>query len=162
MSIPPSVQPQRRCRTAGARRIGVVAALLLLPLLASCEGIDLRLGGPGTRFDLVSGSYDYSARSDRFGDLAWWGQLDLRVDRSGRISGSYRLPRQCTDRFRRVVDCVGRVHGRVHRDGFVTFDLDDGWLRHEGVVTRRSDVFGDWWSRLVGDRDEGRFELLLF
>lgn len=152
------------CRQASSwiRRAGLAGALLLIALLAGCEAADLRLGGPGARIDLLSGSYDYRAWSDRYRDLAWWGYLDLRVDSSGRISGSYQLPRQCVDRFGRGIDCVGRVSGRVYRDGSLDFHLDDGWLRHEGTVDRRSDAFGRWWSRLSGHRDEGTFELLLY
>jgi hypothetical protein len=153
---------RRRCQRAdGFRRIGGLATVILAALFAGCEAAEIRLGGPDVRFELVSGSYEYSAWSDRYRDLAWWGRLELRVDASGRITGSYRLPRQCEDRFRRGIDCAGHVSGRVYRDGRLHFRLDDGWLDHEGTVTRRSDVFGRWWTRLVGHRDDGRFELLL-
>jgi hypothetical protein len=151
-----------RCASLRARATGYVGLFLMLGLLAGCEAADIRFGAPDARVDLISGSYDYRARSDFYRDLAWWGELNLRVDGSGRITARYRLPRQCRDRFGRAADCEGRVAGRVYRDGRLDFYLDDGWLTHEGTVTRRSDVFGRWWTRLAGHRDEGRFELIRY
>jgi hypothetical protein len=147
--------PRRLPRT----RFAALPAIVLALALAGCDADGVGVVGPGSRNYLVSGSYDYRAWSDRYRDLVWWGEVHLRVDSSGRITGSYRLPRQCSDRFGPGADCVGRIGGRVDRDGFVRLGFDEGWLSHEGWVDRRSDVSGDWWTRILGHGDEGRFEL---
>jgi hypothetical protein len=136
--------------------------LLLLVLVTGCDGGRVILGSGGTTSQLRSGLYDYTAWSDVYRDEAWWGTFDLRIHSDGSISGTYRLPRQCVDHFGPGVDCVGRIGGRLYRDGTLRLGLDEGWLSHEGAVHRRSTVTGIWWSRLLGHRDEGTFELRRF
>lgn len=152
----PPLLPSRPLRT--------LRRLLLLPLLAAAAGcevgdviFDPEGGTGGAR--LTSGSYSYRAWSDGRHGEAWWGYLELRVASDGRISGSYRLPWQCTDRWRREVDCVGQVGGRLYRDGSLRFGLDEGWLSHEGNANRYSEVTGRWWTRILGHSDAGTFEL---
>lgn len=133
---------------------------LLAALLAGCDvGVGtLAPGGSSSR--LRSGLYEYNAWSDYGGQgAAWWGYLDLDVDYDGTIYGSYRLPDQCSDDWGYAVDCVGRVGGRVNRDGVVRFGLDEGWLANEGVVRKGSRVTGSWETRVLGYRDAGGFEL---
>jgi hypothetical protein len=140
-------------------RIALAGAVALT---ASCEGGSVFLGGGTATGQLRSGLYDYTAWSDFHRDVAWWGTVDLRVRSDGTISGVYRLPRQCSDEFGPRADCVGRVGGRVFRDGDMRFGLDEGWLSHEGAVHRSSTVTGIWWTRLLGHTDEGTFELRPF
>jgi hypothetical protein len=155
-----SDRPHRPRRGQAAGR--ALLALALGLALAGCEvGFDsLSTTGPGAG-QLQSGVYLYRAWSDfsARGPL-WSGHLDLRVRADGTISGTYRLPGQCGDRFGRLADCVGRVHGQVYRDGSFVFDLDDGWLRNEGIVRRAFEATGYWDVRLTGFRDAGSFELL--
>lgn len=128
-------------------------------LLAACgDGYGVIVGSDG-RGGLRSGRYDYEAWTYG-GYSAYWGYVDLRVAGDGTLSGSYRLPRQCLDRYGYEADCVGYVGGRVYRDGLVRFGFDEGWLRHEGDVDRRGDVFGWWETRILGGSSEGEFELV--
>lgn len=135
-------------------RLALAAALLPV---AGCEvGYGL---GPDRAW-LQSGLYLYEAWSHHGGrDAAWWGYLELRVDHDGAVYGSYRLPDQCQDDFGYLVDCVGRVGGRVYRDGTLRFGLDEGWLANRGEVRYGDFASGRWNSRLLGYRDGGRFEL---
>jgi hypothetical protein len=149
-----------RGRAARAVRTGSFVALAgMLVLLAACDADRVVLGTGGSGATLRSGPYEYDAWSSRHRDLAWWGTIDLRVHADGVITGTYRLPRQCSDRVGPGVDCYGRVGGRVYRDGTVRFGLDEGWLSHDGYVSRRSLVRGSWWTRLLGRTDDGTFEL---
>jgi hypothetical protein len=142
------------------RRFRVAVPLLLL-VLAGCEVGDLVLATDpwGRDSRLRSGSYDYRAWSDAYRGEAWGGRMEVRVAADGRITGTYRLPRQCVDGWRREVDCVGRLDGRIERDGRLRFGLDEGWLSHEGNADRFSDVTGRWWTRVLGYADGGTFEL---
>lgn len=149
-----------------ARSLGRVCALWGVLLLAGCDavvgpgGIGIGSGGGAGRW-LDSGSYDYAAWSDRGGSRpAWWGYVDLRVERDGRITGSYELPWQCTDSYGYEATCYGRVGGRVYSDGTLRFGFDEGWLAHDGRVNRYSEVTGRWETRLLGYRDTGDFELV--
>lgn len=136
--------------------------LVLLVLVTGCDGGRVILGSGGTASLLRSGLYDYTAWSDVHRDVAWWGTFDLRVHSDGSISGTYRLPRQCSDHFGPGADCVGRIGGRTYRAGTIRLGLDEGWLSHDGAVHRGSTVTGIWWSRLLGHRDDGTFELRRF
>ena len=154
-------RPRRRF---GGALTGLVAALALL-LLAGCDavvgpdGIGIGSGAAGRWLD--SGWYDYAAWSDFGGSRpAWWGYVELRVDRDGRITGRYELPGQCTDGYGFEATCFGRVDGRVYSDGRVRFGFDEGWLGHDGRVNRHSEVSGRWDTRLLGYTDRGDFELL--
>ncbi len=113
-------------------------------------------GGSG---GLRSGVYDYEAWT--YGRrTSYRGFLDLRIAGDGTLSGSYRLPGQCTDRYGYEADCVGYVGGRVYPDGRVRFGFDEGWLRHEGVADRGSGVTGGWETRILGAFSSGDFEML--
>jgi hypothetical protein len=153
--------PGRPLRMWGCHTpVALLASAAVVALLAACDANGFRVVGPASAARaLVSGSYDYTAWSHAHGDVAWWGIVDLRVESGGRVSGTYFLPRQCSDRFGPGADCVGHVGGRVFRDGEFTFGFDEGWLSHEGAVSRRSDVTGHWWTRILGFRDDGVFEL---
>jgi hypothetical protein len=155
---------RRPYRPRPARAAGRALLALALGLaLAACDAHfdSLSTTGPGAA-RLPSGVYVYRAWSDFSArGPVWSGHLELRVRLDGSISGSYRLPAQCSDRWGRVADCHGRVHGQLYRDGSLVFDLDDGWLRNEGLVRRHYDATGYWDARLTGYRDSGRFELLL-
>lgn len=134
--------------------------LLAAALLAGCgdNGFGVVVTGPGGT-GLDSGLYDYEAWT--YGRrTAYWGYVDLRVGGDGTLTGSYRLPRQCTDRYGYEADCVGYVGGRVYSDGTVRFGFDEGWLRHDGEANRYSEVVGDWETRILGASSGGSFELL--
>ncbi|HEX2191144.1 MAG TPA: hypothetical protein VHG51_19705 [Longimicrobiaceae bacterium] len=132
----------------------------LAALLAGCgDGYGVIVGADG-RDALRSGVYDYEAWTYD-GYTAYWGYVDLRVSGDGTLSGGYRLPRQCVDRYGYEADCVGYVGGRVYSDGRVRFGLDEGWLRHEGDVDRYDEAFGWWEERVLGGSDEGEWELVL-
>lgn len=138
----------------------VPCLLLLLPLLllAACGDGGTITGAGRAEASLRSGFYEYSAYSDG-GYLAWWGTLELAVGSGGALTGYYRLPRQCTDRFGYETDCVGYVGGRVYDDGTLRFGLDEGWLRHFGDVRSSRRAAGDWNSRILGYSDSGRWEI---
>ncbi len=128
-----------------------------LALLSGCDaGVIL---SADRRESLRSGLYSYSTWTEA-GRPAWWGRVDVRVEFDGTIRGSYRLPRQCRDGYGFVVDCIGHVGGRVYPDGRVRFGFDEGWLRHQGEVTRYSEVSGYWDTRILGTYGSGEFELL--
>jgi hypothetical protein len=149
-----------RASRRSLRLLGFVAALLFV---GGCDGQGFGVGiGGGGASQLRSGLYEYDAWSDRYRDLAWWGTFDLRVHSDGALTGTYRLPRQCSDRYGPGADCFGRIGGRVHRDGTVRLGLDEGWISHDGYVSRRSLIRGSWWTRLLGASDEGTFELRAF
>lgn len=135
------------------RTWGVLALVLLL---AGCDHVSVL--SPYSDGALRSGVYVYDAYSDR-GRLVYWGYLELRVDGSGQITGSYRLPRQCTDRWGYEADCVGYVGGRVDRNGSFRFGLDEGWLRSQGVVDRYDEAAGRWETRFLGGGETGTFEM---
>jgi hypothetical protein len=141
---------------------GLLGLVITMLLLASCDDRGFGVGVGGGTTTLRSGVYDYDAWSDRHRDLAWWGTMDLRVHSDGTISGTYRLPRQCSDRYGPGTDCFGRIGGRLFRDGTVRLGLDEGWLSHDGYVSRRNLVRGSWWTRLLGASDSGTFELRAF
>jgi hypothetical protein len=146
-----------------SRRIPGTLMLLLLPLwLSGCDGTGVITPGTGAAQRLLrSGAYDYRAWSDHGGrGPAWWGYLNLQVGIGGEISGTYELPRQCSDAYGYEATCYGRVGGRIYSDGTFRFGLDEGWLSHEGVVGRRSEATGRWQGRLLGYRDGGTFELI--
>lgn len=153
-----------QARTTHARRTSrgrVLRALAVLPLLAlaACDaGSILDPGGYGS-YRLRSGRYQYDTWS-RDGTHAWWGTLDLSVRSDGEIQGTYRLPLQCEDAYGYLVDCYGRVGGRVYSDGTIRFGLDEGWLRNEGDLHRYSEVSGFWETRMLGYYDDGDFELV--
>lgn len=152
-----AVQPRGRSRVENGMRLRQPFRSLVLAALLLVVGCDAYGPvGPGHRDLLRSGRYSYDSWTTRGFD-AWWGYLDLRVSLTGTVRGEYRLPRQCTDAFGYLVDCVGYLSGRVYSDGRVRFDFDDGWLRHEGEVSRYSEVFGYWDSYGYGSGD---FELL--
>ncbi|HEV2147742.1 MAG TPA: hypothetical protein VGR37_10100 [Longimicrobiaceae bacterium] len=134
--------------------------LLAAVLAAACGDTGFGVQVPGGRAaGLRSGVYDYEAWT--YGRrTAYWGFVELRVRGDGTLSGSYRLPRQCLDRFGFEADCVGHVGGRVYADGLVRFGFDEGWLRHEGEADRFGEVFGEWETRLLGASSAGQFELL--
>ena len=109
---------------------------------------------------LMDGLYYFEAwpdRSTRHPD--WWGWLDMRVGPDRRIRGSYRLPDQCRDRYNYIVDCVGRVTGRVQHDGRFDFALDEGWIRGNGWTRSRYEAYGRWDARIVGYSERGDFTL---
>lgn len=124
-------------------------------LLAGCDNVGV-LDPYGD--ELRSGSYEYDAYDDR-GQLLYWGYVDVRVDGSGRITGRYLLPDQCSGAFGYRDDCEGFVYGRAYRDGDFEFEFDDGWLWNEGVADRRDEAFGRWEARYNGVREGGRFEM---
>lgn len=144
----------RRCFRRGA------LPLLATALLAACDDTGFGVTVPGRAVGgFRSGLYDYEAWT--YGRrTAYWGYVDLRVAGDGTLSGSYRLPGQCTDRYGYEADCVGYVGGRAYADGLVRFGFDEGWLRHEGEADRYSEVFGRWETRLLGASSSGDFELL--
>jgi hypothetical protein len=131
-------------------------------LLAGCDaGAGVLSPSTDPRRVLPSGLYDYRAWQDGYaGGAVWWGALDLEVYADGEISGYYRLPYQCVDDYGYEADCVGRVGGRVDRDGTVRFGLDEGWLANFGDVQRSSRVTGSWEGRFGGYDGEGTFELV--
>ncbi len=67
--------------------------------------------------------------------------LELRVDGSGQISGTYRLPRRCTDRwgYERTAPATSVVVWIVMD---ISVRLDEGWLRSQGVVDRYDEAAG--------------------
>lgn len=136
--------------------------LLLLVLLSGCGDAGVIVPGAGTTQRLLrSGAYDYRAWSDYGGrGPAWWGYLNLQIGAGGEISGTYELPRQCTDAYGYEATCYGRVGGRIYSDGTLRFGLDEGWLSHEGAVGRRSEATGRWHARVLGYRDVGTFDLV--
>lgn len=138
-------------------RIAAWAGLVLLA--AGCGDAGLVTATERPDRLLRSGVYEYNAWSTA-GGFDWWGTLDLEVSRDGRISGYYRLPRQCTDRYGYAVDCTGYVGGRVYQNGELRFGLDEGWLRHFGEVRSRYRAAGDWDSRILGFSDFGRWEIV--
>lgn len=149
-------------RLATIRRLLRRGALPLAAatLLAACgdNGFSIVVPG-GSTGGLRSGVYDYDAWT--YGRrTAYWGFVDLRVGVDGALSGTYRLPAQCTDGYGYEADCVGYVGGRVYSDGEVRFGFDEGWLRHDGEANRWSEVAGRWETRILGARSEGSFELL--
>jgi hypothetical protein len=135
--------------------------LLAAALAAGCgdNGFGVVVGG-GSTAGLRPGLYDYEAWT--YGrQTAYRGYVDLRVGGDGVLTGSYRLPRQCTDAYGYEADCVGYVGGRVYSDGTVRFGFDEGWLRHEGETDGRySEVVGSWETRILGASSSGSFELL--
>jgi hypothetical protein len=133
-----------------------ILALVLAVLLSGCDNV--RVLSPSGDGALRSGLYVYDAYSSR-GRLVYWGYLDLRVDGSGRISGTYRLPRQCTDRLGYEADCAGYIGGRADRDGGFQFGLDEGWLRSQGVADRYDEAAGRWETRFLGGGETGTFEM---
>lgn len=156
----PRWAPRRWAPRARAAARGV---LLLLLFAAGCSDVGVAVvgAGGGAQRWLQPGSYTYRAWSDfSRGGVAWSGYLDLRIEAGGVVSGFYRLPRQCTDAYGLLLDCVGRVGGRIYSDGLLRFGLDEGWLSHEGWVDRRSRATGRWESRILGYRDSGTFELV--
>lgn len=148
-----------RTRWRASRR--VLAGALLAVGLAGCDAPTVVLGTPGTGgAHLRSGTYVYRAWSDFGGRVEWSGYVDLRVGADGRLTGTYHLPWQCTDRRGFEADCYGRVGGRLHRDGYLQLGFDEGWLSHEGTVDRFSEVRGRWWTRILGYSDSGTFSLV--
>ena len=134
-------------------------AALGLGSVVALAGCEIGTGVLDPREGLSSGYYRYEAWSDVGGrDPAWWGYLDLEVDYDGTIYGTYRLPNQCED-YRYLVDCRGRVSGRVYRDGTIRFGFDEGWIANHGRVLRGDEAVGEWDTRLLGYRDRGDFEL---
>ncbi len=136
---------------------------LVLLLLGGCEDVAVSIGGPvgASRALFSSGLYSYRAWSDySHRGPVWWGFVELRVEGGGRITGVYRLPRQCSDAYGLGADCVGRVGGRLYTDGMIRFGFDEGWLSHEGWVDRGSAITGRWESRVLGYQDRGTFELV--
>lgn len=147
------------------RRVGAVLTILVMLVLGGCDaGAGVGVLGPGSAAShtLPSGLYRYRAWSDASYREIWWGYFDLRVQADGRMSGTYRLPRQCTDSWGWEADCIGHIGGRIHSDGTLRFGLDEGWLSHEGAVNRRSEATGRWWTRILGYTDRGTFELLRY
>jgi hypothetical protein len=150
------------------KRLATIRRLLrrgALPLLAAALAAGCGDNGFGVvvtgadRAGLGSGLYDYEAWT--YGRrTAYRGYVELRVGGDGTLTGSYRLPRQCTDRYGYEADCVGYVGGRVYADGTVRFGFDEGWLRHDGEANRYSEVVGDWQTRILGASSSGSFELL--
>lgn len=153
----------RSVRTVRRRSPGrTFRALTLLPLLlalAACDAGGIYDPGYGGSRYLRSGLYQYDTWSED-GRHAWWGTLDIDVYGDGEIRGTYRLPLQCEDAYGYLVDCVGRVGGRVYSDGEIRFGLDEGWLRNEGGVNRYSEAGGFWETRILGYYDTGDFELV--
>lgn len=133
-----------------------ILALVFTILLAGCDNV--RVLAPYSDGALRSGVYVYDAYSNR-GRLVYSGYLELRVDGSGRIGGTYRLPRQCTDRRGFEADCTGYLGGRADRDGHFHFGLDEGWLRSQGVVDRYDEAAGRWETRFLGGGETGTFEM---
>lgn len=134
------------------------AAALCLALLGGCDAAGLL--APDYRHYLRPGLYTYDSWTE-WEQPAWWGYVEIQVDSfDGTVRGSYRLPEQCTDGYGWVVDCVGRVAGRVYADGTLHLGFDEGWLRQRGEVDRYSEVHGSWDTRLLGVYESGRFELL--
>lgn len=134
------------------------ATFALFILLAGCDATGVLVPVSRGDFGLWSGQYAYDAYSD-WGGIAYWGYLNLRVDTDGRITGTYRLPRQCSDRWGYEVDCAGYIGGRVYDDGSFRFGMDEGWLANRGTADSRGRAAGRWETRLLGGRGAGTFEM---
>lgn len=160
-SFVPADRPDIVAGAAGPLRPALLLLLLLLAPACGDVGVAVIGAAPRGQTILHSGLYTYRAWSDFSArGPVWSGFLELQIEAGGQVSGFYRLPRQCSDAFGLEADCVGRVGGRIHRDGSIRFGLDEGWLQHEGWIDRGSRVTGRWETRILGYRDFGTFELL--